>query len=137
MLFGQQLRRRHQHDLKAGIDGMQRCQSRHDGLAAPHIPLHQAQHRLRLNEVALDFFPDACLRTCQRERQVGKELARQLTASRHRPAGIALDVLAEQAEAQLLCQQFFEGKAPLRGMQSRCEQLDAGIGRGPVNVLQC
>ena len=44
VLLGQQFGRRHQSHLTAVADGLQGGQRRHQGLARPHVPLHQPHH---------------------------------------------------------------------------------------------
>ena len=54
MLARQDLGRRHQGGLAAGFDRRRRSEQRHHGLAGADIALQQAQHALRLGEVAHD-----------------------------------------------------------------------------------
>ena len=69
MLLGEDFGRRHERDLVARLDGLQRRQRGDDGLAAADIALQQALHRLAARQVAPDLGDDALLRARERERQ--------------------------------------------------------------------
>ena len=62
VLFGEQLRRRHQRDLKTGFDGVRGRERGDDGLAGADVALHQPHHRVRHREVRAHFAKDALLR---------------------------------------------------------------------------
>ena len=68
MLLSENLGRRHERYLIAGLDGLKRSERRHHGLAATHVTLQQALHGLRPREVTPDFCDDALLRAGQQER---------------------------------------------------------------------
>jgi hypothetical protein len=89
MLFGQQLGRRHQCDLIAGLHRGQRSQRGDHRLAAADVALHQPQHRLRLRQIPRDFGADALLRGGQRERQSLEQALAQATIAAQAPAHAA------------------------------------------------
>ena len=66
VLFGQDFGGRHQRHLGPGRDGLGRGDGRDHGLAAAHVALQQAMHRIRLRQVCGDFPHDALLRASQR-----------------------------------------------------------------------
>ncbi len=84
MLFGQQLGGRHQRGLTAVLDGAQTSQCSDDGLAAAHIALQQALHRLRPGQVRFNGLPGALLRTGKRERQGSAQRCHQTIGRRRR-----------------------------------------------------
>ena len=55
MLARQQLGRRHQCGLRAGLDRARHGEQRDDGLAAADIALQQAQHAMRAREIGVDL----------------------------------------------------------------------------------
>ena len=55
MLFGQQLGRRHDRDLSAGLDSLQRGERGDDGFSGTDIALNQTQHRFAQTDIATDF----------------------------------------------------------------------------------
>ena len=69
MLLRENLGRRHDRDLIAILHRHQSRQESNQGLAAPHISLHQAVHRKRRHHVLLDLGKDAALGMGQGKRQ--------------------------------------------------------------------
>ena len=107
VLLGQDLGRRHQRALPAGVDGGAGRQRRDHRLAAAHVALQQAVHGLRGAQVARNFFAHAALRAGQRKRQRGQQLIEQAAAHRrqHRRAQM-LTRAARLQLRQLLRQQL-------------------------------
>ena len=56
MLIGEQFGGRHQGNLAPQLHGLGRRQGRHQGLAAAHIALDQAQHGLSEGRISLLYF---------------------------------------------------------------------------------
>ena len=75
MLARQDLGRRHQRGLAAGLDGARHGQQRHDRLAGADIALQQAQHALGPGQVGVDLGERLLLRAGQRDR-AGRRAAR-------------------------------------------------------------
>ena len=136
MLIGQQFRRRHQRHLPAGLHGLGRGQGRNQGLAAPHIPLHQAQHGFAQPKVALDLEQRPLLRLGQAKRQCGQQLRLEGAVRRQRPAGIALDALPQQLERQLMREQLLEGQSALRRMPPAQQQIHGSVGGRAMHIEQ-
>ena len=62
VLLGEDFGRRHDRDLPAVLDRLQRGERGDDRLAAADIALQQALHRMGLREIARDFGERALLR---------------------------------------------------------------------------
>src|SRR6185437_2020234 len=62
MLLGEDLGRRHERDLPAALDRLQRGERGDDRLAGADVALQQPLHRHRALEVVGDLAPDALLR---------------------------------------------------------------------------
>ena len=82
MLLGEDLGRRHQRHLVAGLYGLQGGEGGDHGLAGADVALHQAQHRLVLGQVVGDLRADPALRAGRLEAEVGKEAFRQAAGRR-------------------------------------------------------
>ena len=123
VLLGEDLGRRHQRDLPAGLDRLQRGQRRDDRLAAADVALQQALHRHRPLEVVADLPPDALLRPRQLERHAREQLAGERAgAGQHRraPRRARLPV---RLERQLLREQLVELEARPGRMRALVERL--------------
>ncbi len=116
MLVGQKFGRRHERCLPARLHGLRRGQRRNQGLAAAHVALHQAQHRLGLLEIVLDLAQRPGLRRRQLKRQRSQQAGFEGAVRVQRPARIALDAPAQQLERQLMREQLLECQAALRRM---------------------
>src|SRR5207244_9340420 len=77
MLLGENFGRRHERYLTARLDRLQRSQRGNDRLAASHVALKQALHRLRTREIAPDLGAYTLLRTREREWQTRKQRSRE------------------------------------------------------------
>ncbi len=109
MLLGQDLGRRHQRALPAGVDGDGGRQRGHHRLAGTHVALQQAVHRLRARQVGGDLGHHALLRGRQREGQHAQQPVAQAARARRqrrraqpRAPGLRLQL------RQLLGQQLFK-----------------------------
>ena len=136
VLLGEEFRRRHQGHLKAGLDRLAGRGRGHHGLAGADVALHQAQHRRARREVGGDFAEHAFLGAGQRERQAGTQAGKQGVRRCDRIGRIAANFLAQQAQRQLVREQFLERQPALRRVAARGEQLDIGAGRRPVHIGQ-
>ena len=133
MLVRKYFRRGHQGNLVAGTDNQQRCDSGHHGLAGTDIALDQAQHRRRFQHVLADFPQDPLLRARQFERQViqeGPDPDVSLVADNER--GPRPDCFPDQAQAQVVRQQFLENQALLGRMVAVRQAVQVRIPRRPV-----
>ena len=136
VLFGQQLRGRHDGRLPAVADGARGRHRRDDGLARAHVALHQAQHRVRAGHVALDFADDALLRARQAEGQSLQQIAlerRRVGQDRRRELALAPMQLLHP---EVVRQQFLERQPLLRRMAAFDQGRDIGAGRRAVDVFQ-
>ena len=134
MLVRKDFRRGHQGNLVAGTDNQQRGDSGHHGLAGTDIALDQAQHRRRFQHVLADFCQDPLLRARQLERQViqeGPDPAVSLVADNER--GPRPDCFPDQAQAQVVRQQFFENQALLGRVVAVRQAVQVRIPRRPVH----
>ena len=123
VLLGEDFRRRHERDLLARFDGLQRGQRRDDRLAGADVALQQPLHRRRALQVMRDLAPHALLRARQLERHALEQLPRQRArAGQHRrPAQRAR--LPMRLERQLLREQFVELEPRPRRMRARIERV--------------
>ena len=74
VLLGQHLGRRHQRGLRAGLDGAQHGQQRHQRLAGADIALQQAQHAARRGQVGVDLGQGLVLATAWAEAEAAQRL---------------------------------------------------------------
>ena len=82
MLARQELGRRHQCRLRAGLDGARHGQKRDDGLAAADVALKQAKHAMRARKIGVDLGERALLRAGEREGEGGEDRFPQLPRCR-------------------------------------------------------
>jgi len=130
MLLGEDLGRRHQRALPAGVDRHRRRERGHHRLAGADIALQQAVHRLRAAQVGGDLVADAVLRAGERERQRGEQLfvqAARLCFQRRRAQAGAFTLRGELRE--LLGEQFLELDALPGGVRALFQRGQTG-GRG-------
>ncbi len=111
MLAHQQLGRRHDRGLRAGLDDGRGGEQCHHRLARADVALQQARHPFRLGEVDRDFVYRPLLRIGEGEGQGGEHLAAQTAIAFAGLAGGAPLVLAEQRQRQLRCEQLVVGEA--------------------------
>ena len=133
MLVRKYFRRGHQGNLVAGTDNQQGGDSSHHGLAGTDIALDQPQHRRRFQHVLADFCQDPLLRARQFERQVvqeGPDPAVSIVADNER--GPRPDCFPDQAQAQVVRQQFLENQALLGRMVAVRQAVQVRIPRRPV-----
>ncbi len=128
---------RHQRGLITGIDGLRRSERGHDGLAAAHVALQQALHRMRQHEFARNLGAHPFLRAGQLERQRPQEARDQrfghVRQTRHHRGGTGAALLVRAFERQLLREQFLELDARPRRMRTVDQRVFIGIG---VRVMQ-
>ncbi len=136
VLFRQKLGRRHDGHLPAAANRARRCKRGDHCLATADVTLDQAQHGSIATEIAIDLLRNSFLRARQLERQIGAQALRKRCV-RERPGLLLFNSPAQQAQAQVVRQQFFEGKAPLGGMSAKRKLIERRIRRGSVNESQC
>ncbi len=108
VLFGKDFSRRHQRRLRAMFGGAQHRQRGHDGLAAAHVALQQALHRVRAGEIVLDLMPRPLLGAGQAKRQLCQQGGGQRAAGRQRRRVLRPARGVGFAQRDLLRQQFVE-----------------------------
>ena len=118
MLLGQDLGRRHDRDLPPVLDALQGGKHGDHRLAAAHVALQQALHRMRRAEIAFDFAPGLALCARQLERQAREESARQFLARAQGGRPGAATSLVMQTHRQLLRKQLVEFHAAPRRMST-------------------
>ncbi len=142
VLPGEQLGRRHQRRLSAGLDRGRHGEQRDDGLAAADIALQQPDHAVRPGEIGVDLGKRARLRARQLEGERGDDRLAE-------PAGRGEDAparpphaLADDGERKLVGEELIIGEArPCRRGQleigQRLGSMHAvkGIGEGRPCVL--
>ena len=136
VLLREQLGGCHQGGLPAGLDGTRGRERGHDGLAAAHIPLDQALHRMFACQVVLDLVPDTTLRLGQLERQRRQQACRQPVRPQHRRAPL-LPRRTRQAQRDLLRHQFVELQSMPGRVRAIGERSRIGVRRRMVQALEC
>ena len=132
MLLSQNFCRRHEYRLIPMSDGLrsgERCNHR---LAAAHIALQQALHRVTGGQVGSNFRPYAQLRSGEPKRQGILQLFHQRHRFRQFGRVLRTPGIARQAQRQLLRQQFVELDAPPRRMGTVFKLNRRDIGRRMV-----
>ena len=89
---------------------------------------------MRLREIGQDVFDDPGLRSRQRKRQGVNERRDPLPAARQCRRGLGLGKRAQAAQAQVVCQQFFEREALLARVAPLQQLFEIGIGWWAVQV---
>ena len=135
MLLGQDLGRRHQRALPAGVDRARGGERGDDGLARADVALQQAVHRHAAAEVGVDLGADAALRARELERQRATQGLVQLAVRRReRRRALALALALGEQLRELLRQQLVELEALPRGMRSVLERGRGEAGRRLVQM---
>ncbi len=106
VLARQQLGRRHQCGLRAGLDRSRHGQQRHHRFAAADIALQQTKHALRTVEVGIDFGQRADLGTGEGEGQSGEKRLAELSGGGEPPSRAPLEPGADHGKRKLVCQQL-------------------------------
>ena len=122
MLFGEDLGRRHERDLLAALDRLQRRERRDDRLAGADVALQQPLHRRRMLEVVRDLAPHALLRARQLERHAREQRLRQGARPREHRRAPLRPRLPMRLERQLLREQLVELEARPRRMRACVER---------------
>ena len=136
VLLGEQLGRSHDGRLRAVLDGPQRRERRDHGLAGADVALHEPHHRVLVREVPRDFLPDPALRTGELERQASETSFDEVRARGQRPRVVAIGLLAQQPQADLVREQFLERETPLRRVPALVQRGDVGVRWRPVHVAE-
>ena len=130
MLAGEDLGRRHQRRLAAGLDRAQHRQQRHHGLAAADIALQQAHHALRLRHVGGDLGDRQTLRPGQRKAERRFDAGRQRARADDRPALGAMAARPHQRHRELAGEHLVIGEALAR----RVGRQEIGLGRRRMDM---
>jgi len=104
-----------------------------DGFAATDIALHQARHRLRGQQIGIQFAKHPLLRTGQSERQRCQQLALQLRRISERSGLFVARRATQLHQGQLVRQQLLKSEASLGRMARGGELKRIGAERGLVN----
>ena len=110
MLAGEQLGRRHERRLPAGLDHRRRGEQRHHRLAGADIALQQPQHALGQSEIVDDVVERLLLRMGERIGQAFQDARAQGSGDGGAAAGLAAHMCAQQRQRQLAGEQFVIGK---------------------------
>ena len=124
MLAGQDLGRRHQGGLAAGLDGARHGEQRHHGLARADIALQQAQHAPVGAEIGADLgrARGSCAPVSAKGR-AGLDPAREPAVAGILAAGAAAAAGTGEGERQLRGQELVIGEpASARGWPARCRR---------------
>ena len=101
MLAGQNLGRRHQRGLRAGLDHGEHGEQRDHGLAAADVALEQAQHALGPREIGRDLGQGRPLRRGQPKRQGVEHGATQPAVAHDAPPLVPRLAAADQTQRHL------------------------------------
>ncbi len=137
VLLGQDLGRRHQRALPAGVDGDAGGERGHHRLAGADVALQQAMHRQRPRQVGGDLVGDAALRLGQAKRQVAQQRVVAAAADRReRRRALRLALALGLQLRQLLRQQLVELEALPGRMRAVFERLGVEPRRRLVQPAQ-
>ena len=127
MLPREQLGRRHQCGLRAGLHGGRHGEQRNDGLAAADIALKQTQHAVMAREIGVDLAERAILRAGQLEGEGGEDRLAQLAGSSELSPGAPLEPRADHRERKLIGEQLVISEpGPCR---RRGQEIGVALGR--------
>ena len=129
MLACQQLGRRHERGLRAGLDRGRHGEQGNDGLAAADIALQEPQHAVGIGEIGVDLSKRAALRAGELEGELGDNRLTQFAGSGEGTPGAAAQALADHGERKLIGEQLVIGKPQPR----RRRELEIGA-RSPANA---
>ena len=132
MLLGEDFGRRHHRRLRPVLHRAQAGERRHDGLAAAHVALEQAVHRVGLRQVRADLAPGPHLRAGQLEGKPREHRPHERSARGKRCGTLGLAFAIVRAHRQLLCEQLVELDPPPRRMRPCAERLLVRGGAGAV-----
>ena len=133
VLLGEDLGRRHQRALPAGLDGPQQRRERDDGLPRADVALQQPLHRRRAREVAVDLGDRPLLRLGEREREHLAVALQQLARRRQRLGDERLALGGPARERELEDEELVEGEPPpaLLGLLRRARPVQRRRARRP------
>ncbi len=122
MLLGQNFGRRHERNLPAALDRLQRGERGDDRLAAADVTLQQPLHRRRTLEIVTDFPPHALLRAREPERNSREQRSGERTRAREHRRALRRAGLAMRLERQLLRDELVEFETRPRRMRALFER---------------
>ena len=137
MLARQNLGRRHECGLAAGLDHGGGGEQRDDGLAGADIAVQEPQHALRLRQIGDDIGDRALLRRRQRVGQCRDDSPAQPAFGGTAAAGADAHMRAQKRERELARQQFViseprPGRAFRRDIVGRLRTMDGAQRIGKV-----
>ncbi len=140
MLARQNLRRRHDDRLAAGLDHGRGGQQRDQRLARANIAVQQPQHAVGLRQVGDDVGDGAVLRRRQRVGERGDDLRAQAPLGGAAAASSLALMAAQERQRELTGEQFVIGKPrPGRALRlevfGRLRMMDPAQGRGEVRKI--
>ena len=110
VLACQQLGRRHERGLRAGLHRSRHSEQGNDSLAAADIALQETQHAVGIGEIGVDLRQRPALRARKLERELGDNRLTQFALSFERTPGTAAHALADHGESKLIGEQLVIGK---------------------------
>ena len=110
MLACQQLGRRHERGLRAGLHRGRHGEQGNDGLAAADVALQEPQHAVGIGEIGVDFRKRPALRAGELEGELGDNRLTQFARSFEGTPGAAPQALADHGERKLIGEQLVIGK---------------------------
>jgi hypothetical protein len=137
VLLGQDLRWRHEGDLKVVFHCDERSHERHDRFARSHVSLQQTVHGLRAFHIADDFGDSFLLIASQLERQHSTRRFTDFICHDH-GSRFALDVrlAAPQDHAYLEQKELLEDDTPLCGRPKAVQFFHRCARRGEVHLRE-
>ena len=137
VLLGEQFGGSHEGALVAALQRRHQRQGRHDGLAAPHVPLEQAEHRVRAGEVVQDLHHYPFLRRGEPE---GWNRRQGLPERRAEPVGPRprrrLLPPPPERQGHLQIQQLAVDQPQMRRAPPLVQRLDVGVASRMVERLE-
>jgi hypothetical protein len=127
MLLGEDFRRRHECRLPAVLDRLERGHGGHQRLAAAHVALQQAAHRVRVRKVLADRGVRGALGARERERQRLHERVGERVRLGQGRCGLRAPFAIGDAHGELLREDLVELEPPPRRMRAVVELLRGNI----------
>ena len=132
VLAGEDFGGREHRRLIAVLDRDHRGFGGHQRLAAAHVALQQAAHRMRRLHIISDLLQHSLLRAGGFERQHGLDLLAHAIVQLERDAGLDAGLGALERQSALEPEEFLEDQSPLRRSAKGVEQPQVGVERGKV-----
>ena len=138
MLFGKNLRRRHECDLVAVLDRHDRREQRHYRLAGADVALQEPLHGPRALHIRDDFGERVALSFRQLERQHrAGTLTDTIVDPRHEALAHLRILVTTKRQPRLEHEEVLEHQPPLRRRHERIQLVDVRILRRKMRRPQC